>query len=287
MFIIRECLRSIKRSPISLVLIALTIGVGVGLTAVFAYVAYSARMELARIERSITIDVYFDPSLDNETARTIFDREISAKPGVIDPHFVTKEEALQEYESGTGQDVRSVLGENPLPAGARLRLSEPSVQALDKKINELKAVNGIDEAQADQQLSKSLADKSQLLDQLTMWLAILIGVVILVVVAVATRLTVEIRKQTLRIMRLLGASSWKVNAPFVLEGSLAGLCGGVVATLVLLGLDNLAFQTILPNLSLDLSSKVGMLWIAALLGMGTLLGFLGSLLSVTLRTKKI
>jgi cell division transport system permease protein len=287
MFVFRECLRSIKRSPISLVLIALTIGVGVGLTAVFAYVASSARAELARIERSITIDVYFEPSLDNETARLTFEREIAAKPGVTEARFVTKEEALQEYESGTGQDVRSVLGENPLPAGARLRLREPSVQALDNKIAELKDVQGIAEAQADQQLSKSLADKSQLLDRLTMWLAILIGVVILIVVSVATSLTVEIRKQTLRIMRLLGASPWKVNAPFVLEGSVAGLCGGVVATVVLLGLDNLAFQTILPNLSIDLSSDVGMLWIAAILGLGVVLGFVGSLLSVTLRTKKI
>lgn len=285
MFIFRECLRSIKRSPVSLLLIALTIGVGVGLTAVFAYVAYSARTELAQIQRSITIDVYFDETLDNESARAIYDREIATRQEITEARFVTKEEALAEYESGTGQDVRSVLGENPLPAGARFRLKEPSVTALEQSILTLSSVPGIAEAQADQALGESLAEKSRMLDQLTMWLAILIGTVILIVVAVATRLTVEIRRQTLRIMRLLGASSWKLHAPFVLEGSIAGALGGVIATAVLVGLDGLAFRTIMPGAALDLSSQVGMVWVLSLLGLGLLLGFVGSLLSVTLRTK--
>ena len=42
MFVLREAFRSIQRSPLSALVIALVIGVGLGLTAVFGFVAYSA-----------------------------------------------------------------------------------------------------------------------------------------------------------------------------------------------------------------------------------------------------
>jgi cell division transport system permease protein len=287
MFILRECLRSIKRSPISMVLISLTIGVGVGLTAVFAYVAYSAHQSLAEIERSMTIDVYFDQSMSNEDAKVIFDQQIASSNTIRDARLVTKEDALREYEAGTGQDVRSVLGDNPLPAGASMKLAQPSSERLSKKVSELKAIQGVSEVLADQELGKSLSEKAEMLDKLTMWLGALMVLVILIVVAVATRLTVEIRKQTLTIMQLLGATRWKVNGPFILEGLFAGIVGGMIASLVLLALDELALSTLLPSAVNKLPNDADLLATLALLAIGATLGMLGSALSLAFGYKRV
>jgi cell division transport system permease protein len=287
MFILRECLRSIQRSPISMVLIALTIGVGVGLTAVFGYVAYSAHRSLAEVERSISIDVYFDQGLSNEQAQIVYDQQIANRTDVAVSRFITKEEALQEYEAGTGQDVRSVLGDNPLPAGASLKIEEPTTANLATKVAELKAIDGVTEVLADQELLKSLAEKSALLNKLTTWLGALMVLVMLIVVAVAIRLTVEIRRQTLMVMRLLGASRWKVSGPFMLEGMLAGLVGGMIASILLLALDELALRTLLPATVTDLPPDANVFATFVIVGVSATLGAVGSGLSLALGDKRI
>lgn len=280
-------MRSIKRSPISMVLIALTIGVGVGLTAVFAYVAYSAHQSLAEVERSMTIDVYFDPSLTNDEAESIYEQQIANTDNVADSRFISKETALEEYEAGTGQDVRSVLGDNPLPAGASVKMKDPSVQALNKLSAEFRAIPGVRDVLADQELEKNLAEKAAMLDKLTTWLGALMAIVILIVVAVATRLTVEIRKQTLTIMQLLGATRWKLNGPFILEGLFAGLIGGMIASLVLLALDELALKTLMPSAMSDLPRDADLLATIVLLMISALLGVLGSALSLAFGNKRV
>ncbi len=270
-----------------MVLIALTIGVGVGLTAVFAYVAYSAHRSLEEVERSISIDVYFDQTLSNEQAQLVYDEQIANGGDIAASRFITKEEALKEYESGTGQDVRSVLGDNPLPAGASLKIEQPTIANLAKKVTALKAIEGVTEVLADQELGKSLSEKSALLNKLTTWLGALMVLVILVVVAVATRLTVEIRNQALNVMRLLGASRWKVSGPFILEGLLAGLIGGMIASIVLLALDELALRTLLPSGISDLPRDADLLATLALLVISAVLGALGSGLSIVFGHKRI
>lgn len=286
MFALREAFRSMQRSPISAFVIALVIGVGVGLTAVFGFVAYSAHTSLLAIERSIAIDIYFEASLESDQAQMLYDSYIATDRELTDTRFISKEDALQEYEAGTGQDVRSVLGDNPLPASASVKLREPSIEKLEQKIAMLRAQQGVAEVVADRELGKTLAHKARLLDQLTMWLGILIGALILIVVAVSTRLTVEIRKQTLSVMRLLGASGWKVNAPFILEGAIAGAIGGLIAFGVLVALDELALRTLMPDLLGGLASDRMLAIGGIILVTSAVLGTLGSAVSVFVGGRK-
>lgn len=287
MFVLRECFRSIKRSPISLILIALTIGVGVGLTAVFGYVAYAAQRALAEVESSITIDVYFDPALSNDQSRLIYDQLIVPSVDISESQFISKEDALSEYEAGTGQDVRSVLGDNPLPAGASVKIKDAAMAKLDAKIAQLTAIEGVADVIADRELGRSLADKSSKLEQLTTWLGVLMFTVILVVVVVSTKLTIELRKSTLRIMSLLGATRWKVNVPFVLEGVFAGLLGGFIAIGVLIALDRLAIGALIPDVSIGLPVQSGLILLACVLAVSTVLGGLGSLFSLTFSRTRV
>ena len=111
--------------------------------------------------------------------------------------------------------------------------------------------------------------------------------VILVVVIVATKLTVELRKNTLRILDLLGATRWKVNMPFVLEGVFAGLFGGCIAIGVLTTLDRLAIGALIPDVSIGLPMQSGLILAACILGVSILLGWLGSLVSLAIGRKRV
>jgi cell division transport system permease protein len=61
--------------------------------------------------------------------------------------------------------------------------------------------------------------------------------VALVVVVNTIRLTVIARRQEIEIMQLVGATRWFVRWPFVIEGLFEGAAAGLLAFLVLGGVD--------------------------------------------------
>ena len=46
-------------------------------------------------------------------------------------------------------------------------------------------------------------------------------------------------------MKLVGASSWSIQLPFILEAAIAGLIGGILASLVLIGFQAFFIEDIL------------------------------------------
>ncbi len=85
-------------------------------------------------------------------------------------------------------------------------------------------------------------------------------------------------------MKLVGATTWFIRGPFVLEGLVCGLGGSVLAVILLVIGKSLALPSILPHLGGSNSGVHALpftLNALALLGAGLLLGASGS--AVTLR----
>ena len=63
-----------------------------------------------------------------------------------------------------------------------------------------------------------------------LFLAELIGMVTLIVVSNTVKLTLFARRDEIGIMKLVGASSFSIQLPFLLEGAIAGVLGAGLAT---------------------------------------------------------
>ncbi|MBV8221981.1 MAG: FtsX-like permease family protein, partial [Candidatus Eremiobacteraeota bacterium] len=117
-----------------------------------------------------------------------------------------------------------------------------------------------------------------------------LGVIVLLLVATALiiyntiRLTVFARQREITIMQLVGATNWTIRWPFVFEGLLTGLAGGLIGLLVLWP----AYQTLAPKLTLNLpflplnlaDVSVGHIALELVL-VGAVVGMLASWLSVS------
>jgi cell division transport system permease protein len=92
------------------------------------------------------------------------------------------------------------------------------------------------------------------------------------------------RRRETGIMRLVGASNWSIQLPFILEAAIAGLIGGVLAALVLIGFQAFFVQDILvPAFRFTAWVGWGDVWriVPILLLTGTLIAAVASF--VTLR----
>ncbi|MFC1661594.1 cell division protein FtsX, partial [Gemmatimonadota bacterium] len=95
-----------------------------------------------------------------------------------------------------------------------------------------------------------------------------------IIIATAIRISIFARRDEIYIMQLVGAKDGFIRRPFLLEGALTGLLGGILAT----GLTWLTHQAVFRFLfSLD---WIPNLWVLGGIGTGIMLGILASGLAV-------
>jgi cell division transport system permease protein len=116
-------------------------------------------------------------------------------------------------------------------------------------------------------------------------IGIAFAIVAMAIIGVTIRMTVLQRAREISIMRLVGATNNFIRGPFVLEGAIKGILGGVLAVALCwagFALFKAALGTDLPDLKFfrPLDMVVIVLF-------GTLIGLLGSLLSVGRHLKAV
>jgi cell division transport system permease protein len=277
----REALLSFRRAPLLSVLSITTIAFSLFTLGLFGLVAINLREALRGLEERVEIVAFVLRGTPAETI-TLATEDIAAFPEVQDVTYVTEEQALERarIELVEFRDAYRDLKANPLPASIEVRMkdgfrSSASVGSVAERIRGFSFVDDV----------RYGRDWVQRLDQLrnvTGLVGLVIGLafagVAIVIIGVTIRLTILQRAREISIMRLVGATNWFVRGPFLLEGALKGLLGGLLS-LVLCYAGYLLFRDTTggPFAGLIFFGPQHMLLI---LVFGVLLGLAGSLVSV-------
>jgi len=107
------------------------------------------------------------------------------------------------------------------------------------------------------------------------------AVVAVIIIGTTIRMAVLQRSREIAIMRLVGATDGFIRRPFLLQGALKGLLGGLVAV----GLSYTAY--VLINRFLISASFFNGLQAVGIVGFGTVIGLMGSLLSVGRHLRRV
>lgn len=215
---------------------------------------------------------------------------VKAMPEVIGVRSVSKEVAWEALVKDLGisdiQGATEQLKGNPLVDELKVKVrSSEEVPGLATKLNTLQ---GVDEVRY---VDEAVTRLAQLNDGLK-WISLfIIGILSLTATAVITttiRLIVMARRREIEVMQLVGATHVWIYLPFILQGAAFGLAGAGISWGLLLGIQQFIrefanqqpdFIQFLAN-GLQLSAQQMLLLPLSLLGMGILVGLLGSLLAV-------
>jgi len=111
----------------------------------------------------------------------------------------------------------------------------------------------------------------------------LLGAAAIFLIATTIRLSVFARRREIEIMKFLGATNWFVRFPFLLEGIILGLCGSLLAVLVIY----FGYQSLVSNLRfslpfMELITDPGLIQLVleGILLLGLVIGALGSMISM-------
>jgi len=211
----------------------IALGVALGTSGLFSILALKAHSAMTSLRANLAMEAFFDPSIPSDDAANVADRSVKAITGITRYEFISKEQALRDYAKMSGEDVESVLGTNPLPASAKVYLSDPAASSYSAVEKLLRSIPEIREVRGDLPLLSSMETRSHALDTL----AIIFGSLMLASAFFYSLLTsrhgFDTRKDTLHTLDLLGASRSAAVAPIVISSALAGAFGGIVGTLML------------------------------------------------------
>ena len=167
-------------------------------------------------------------------------QQLDQDPLVKDSTYVNKDQAYERFQQmyADAPDLVSAVKPDQLPESYRVKLNDP--EQYKAIYDKYKTAEGID----------TIVDQSKLLDKVfgvlsgfqngALAIAMVMAVAALLLVANTIQVAAYSKRREVAVMKLVGASNWFIQAPFVLEAVVAGLLGSILGLLALIAVKVLA-----------------------------------------------
>ncbi|WP_380170570.1 permease-like cell division protein FtsX [Kineococcus sp. DHX-1] len=217
-----------------------------------------------------------------DAQRTALREQLQADPRVERVYYESQQQALDNFKEQSTPAVTDNLTADQLPESFRIRLNDP--QQYKEVSADYETAVGVEDVPDQRAILQPLFTVLDVATNIALGLAALMLLCSMMLVSTTIRLTAFSRRRETTIMRLVGASRALIQLPFVLEGVVASLIGGVLASGALWAMVNFGvsrlqnrpgFTTRLIDTS-DVLTQTG----PVIIGVGVVFAIIASLFSL-------
>jgi cell division transport system permease protein len=230
--LLREALLAFRRAPLLSALSVITIGFALYAVSLFGLVAVNLRSALHSVEQRVEVVAYLLRGTPAETV-ALASQDIAAFPEVKRVTFVSEDEALHlaRRELVEFRDAYRDLTVNPLPASLEIELKDgyQDAEHTAAVADRLRGYGFVDDVRYGREWIENLDRLRNIAALVGLSIGIAFAAVAIVIIGVTIRIAVLQRAREISIMRLVGATNGFIRGPFLLEGALKGLLGGLLA----------------------------------------------------------
>lgn len=196
---------------------------------------------IKQITDKIDVSVYLkDEVTANE--RREFIQKLETLPNVASTKYLSKEEALEAYrqENINNPDLLTAINQtdNPLPATIRIKPKDlDRVQEIQTFLNQeenkvLQAEEPSYSGDRKEAIDK-ISHAANVLQRVGIAGIILFAVISVLIIFNTIQMAIFNRRDEISIMRLLGANTWYIRGPFVVETIMYGIISGLISILLI------------------------------------------------------
>lgn len=234
-YALREALAAFRRTPLLTLLSIVAVSLSLFVVGLFALTAYNIRQAIQNIESRVEVVAYFrDEATPQEVQQA--SAEIQTLEAVRDVRYVSKDQALTTavQELSEFRDVFTDLDVNPLPASLEVSLhpGQRDQAAVELVARRLAAHPFVEDVTFGKDWVGNIIALRRIAAGATAIIGGAFAAVAGIIIATAVRIAVFARRDEIQIMRLVGATSGFIQRPFLIEGLISGVIGGLLAAVL-------------------------------------------------------
>lgn len=232
-------IKNIKRNKLFSLASIGTITACIFLIGLFYIVIANFQYLVKEAEQSVGISVFFTEDCTAERKVEI-GKWIEARPEVEEIKYISPEEAWNGYkEVYFAEDPSMADGfkdDNPLANSDSFQIKLNDVSAQDNLVKALKIQDGVRKLNYSESAARTLTDFGRIVGYISVAIIIILLAVGIFLISNTVMIGITVRREEIKIMKLIGARDMFVKLPFYIEGVIIGFVGAIppiVALIVL------------------------------------------------------
>lgn len=229
-YVVRETTSNLTRNPTLSVASVLTVFVSLAIVGTAVLVRQGAQNMTKRFEGGVEFIVFVDADITQAQLDAV-EADLERNPGVKRIDYIDVEETWADFRRLFKDDetmLENVL-KTDLPTSFRVEPVDKSVESVQELVNYYRKRPNVFDVKAATEVIREIKGFTTFVNNgLTVFAVFLLlasGLLILNTI----RTAMFARRREIEVMKLVGATNWFIRVPFMLEGLVQGLVGGVLA----------------------------------------------------------
>lgn len=215
-----------------------TIACSVFIFCLFFAIGSNIQSLIRNIEENVSIQVFFDKDLDEDTIINIAEHEFRTD-AVKSMRFISSDEAWDkfkvEYFDNNENLADAFSDDNPLADSASYEILLNSIKDQYDYVKYLKSIKGVRQVNYSNVIIDTLTSINIGLSTFSIILVVLLAIIAIILISNTISLASEFRAKENEIMKLIGATNFMIRSPFIVEGFFIGFFGSIIPLVFVFG----------------------------------------------------
>jgi cell division transport system permease protein len=281
-YFFRETATALRRNALVTFAAISTVFISLFLVGGALLVGEQVRLMTGEWAQKVEVSVFLREDVSDEE-RDALEQKIQDIPEVQTYYYETQEEAYERFREQF-RDSPSLIDNvdaSAMPESFRIKLTDASKFPVIRA--RLAGDPAIDEVKDEQAVLKKLLAVTSVLRTGVLAVAVIMLLSAAGLIGNTVRMAVFARRKEIAIMKLVGATNWFIRVPFLIEGMVQGLLGGVFAVLAIFAMKFLFIDPLRGQIDFIPSwvdTQEILFTVPILLGVGMVIAAVASLLAM-------
>ncbi len=234
--VVRDTMKSIERNNLMSAASVLSVIAALIILGIFLILTINVQEVTKDVESKLELKIFLQSDFTDTQKETI-EQALEKSDLIENVTFESAEEALEKFTVSL-EDYAPLLSgynseNNPMPASFVVWVTDPEdmdeVQTLAMSFEG----EGVEYVRYGQEYVEALVSFNKFTNTLSIVVLVVLSMISIFIIYNTIKLTVFARRREIGIMKYVGATNAYIRAPFILEGTLLGLMGAIVAFLII------------------------------------------------------
>jgi cell division transport system permease protein len=239
-YILRETAINLRRNITLTIAAIVTVAVSLALFGSTLLLRQGVENQSARWQDGVQVLVFLQRNITDEQ-RSALEDSIGKNPEVDSFRYVDVAESNQEarrlFRGNAAMLQRLDADPEMVPPSFRLVPRTTETGTVESLRRQYEGQPGVQAATGETEGVKTVRGVSHFGQLMMLVAAVILLVAALMLILNAIRMATFARRREIEVMKLVGATNWFIRVPFMLEGIIQGLVGGLLAFAAVWGLD--------------------------------------------------